>query len=310
MTHTPCDSQLQPGYAEQESISDQFPADGQKTRVADGLLLIAADTLDDIERVRIATANRLQSLVTPPSEGERGGWFGKGIPPEHPDIQQVQAILGGVERLEHEAERNLKRAMRAHYLGGWVARTIGVGEKQAARLLAAIGDPAGGRTVRQLYRYCGMDVVDQANRVSQNEVVDGNGRHPEQRSRDGQGVSIGVAPQRIRGQKITWNPTARVRVWLIAVSCVKQAHSPYRAVYDAGRKKYADATHPMPCKRCGPAGTPAELGSKLSAGHQHARAMRLVAKQILKDLWNEARRIQPQNGGHTSTGMTSPDTGG
>lgn len=41
----------------------------------------------------------------------------------------------------------------------------------------------------------------------------------------------------------------------------------------------------------GPAGKPAPTGSPLSTGHQHARALRLVAKTVLRDLWREARRI-------------------
>ena len=67
--------------------------------------------------------------------------------------------------------------------------------------------------------------------------------------------------------------------------------SPYRAVYDDTRAKYADATHQHPCARCGPKGKPAQPGTPLSDGHKHARALRNVAKEILKDLWREARRI-------------------
>lgn len=58
-----------------------------------------------------------------------------------------------------------------------------------------------------------------------------------------------------------------------------------------GREKYADAKHPADCVRCGPKGKPALAGSDLSDGHKHARAIRLTAKEILKDLWIESRDI-------------------
>jgi len=67
--------------------------------------------------------------------------------------------------------------------------------------------------------------------------------------------------------------------------------SPYRLVYDAARAKYADAVHPSQCVRCGPAGSPALAGSKLSDAHKLARALRAVSKAIVKDLWREARRL-------------------
>lgn len=82
-----------------------------------------------------------------------------------------------------------------------------------------------------------------------------------------------------------------MRTWLIATSCVKNANSPYRAVYDAAREKYADATHAVACRRCGPEGSPAPIGSPLSAAHQHARAIRAMCKEILRDLWREARAM-------------------
>jgi hypothetical protein len=81
-----------------------------------------------------------------------------------------------------------------------------------------------------------------------------------------------------------------MRLYLISVSIVK-AGGPYREIYDGGRTKYADAVHQVECKRCGPAGLPAQPGSALSDGHKHARALRLVSKTILRDLWREAKRL-------------------
>lgn len=263
--------------------------------VADALLLIAADVLDDLEDVRKRTDNRLRSLTTEPVEGERGGWFGKGIPADAPEVQRVQAIADAIGRLEHQAELDLQRVVRKHPLGPWIKQTIGLGEKQAGRLLAAIGDPTTRRTVSQLWAYCGYHVLHPGHSTSDAQSS-GAGVDPSsdtgQRENGDQSVFAGVAPTRQRGQKANWSTTAKSRAWLCATSCIKQAESPYRKVYDDAREKYAYAVHARECKRCGPSGKPAQPGSPLSAGHQHARALRIVAKAILRDIWIEARRAK------------------
>lgn len=257
------------------------------------LLLVLADTLDDLEENRKALANRFRALTTPEVVGEKGGSFGKGIPADHPVAARIAGLLEAITSLEHEAELELKRTLRTHPLGGWVKRTVGVGEKQAARLLAAIGDPGTRATVSQLWAYCGYHVLHPGHGLvgthSSNAGVHPSS-NPGHTSADAQSWSAGVAPTRTRGQKANWSNTAKMRAYLVAESCIKQRTSPYRKVYDDGRAKYAEATHQVECKRCGPSGRPAPVGSPLSDGHKHARAMRLVAKAILRDLWIEARR--------------------
>lgn len=60
---------------------------------------------------------------------------------------------------------------------------------------------------------------------------------------------------------------------------------PYRAVYETRRQTTADRTHADLCVRCGPAGRPAQPGTPWSKAHQHADALRVVGKAILRDLW-------------------------
>lgn len=196
----------------------------------DALLLILADTLDDLERQRIATMNRLRALET-----------AKGMP-DSPEARFMLELGRQLEALEHGAELELKRAMRIHPLAPWVKRTIGVGEKQGARLLAAIGDPAERSNPAKLWAYCGLHVVD------------------------------GRRPRRVRGVQCNWSNTAKMRARLIAESCIKQAHSPYRPVYDREREKWAtrDTTD----------------------GHRHNHALAVVAKAMLLDLWREARYVR------------------
>lgn len=236
--------------------------------LADPFLALAADVLDDLERVRIANENRLRQLTRTEedSDGEERGF---GLTEDHPDVARLAALVKALADAEHQAELNLKRQLRKHPLGPWVKQARGVGEKQAARLLASIGDPYFNdlhnrpRLVSELWSYCGYGDA--------------------------------AAQVRRRGEKANWSANAKMRAYLVAVSIVK-AGGPYREVYDAARVKYADAVHPLECKRCGPAGKPAQPGSPISAGHQHARALRMVAKAVLKDLWREAKRLHESPG--------------
>jgi hypothetical protein len=227
---------------------------------------LAALVLDDIERVRIANENRLRQLTRDEVDKD-GGERGFGLSAEHPDVINLTSIVSVLKIVEESAIANLQADLLSHPLGAWCKRTAGVGEKQLARLLAAIGDPAWNdlhnrpRKVSELIAYCGYDVRD------------------------------GMAPIHRRGQQSNWNETARMRTRLIAESCMKHTTSPYRAVYDEAREKYAAGTHSVACVRCGPKGKPAQPGSVLSAGHQHARALRLVAKAFLKDLYAESLRL-------------------
>lgn len=242
----------------------------------DPTLALAADVVDDLERVKIANQNRLRTLT---AQDE----YGHGMSVDHPDVKRLAALVKALEDAEHQATLNLARVMRHHPLGEWVKASKGVGEKQTARLLASIGDPYWNdlhnrpRRLRELYAFCGMSVVGAAAQSTYESQWSASG---------------GAAPTKQRGERVTWNPDARMRLWLIASKTVMVGHGgPYRQVYDEGRLKYADAVHAEECKRCGPKGKPAQIGSPLSAAHQHARAIRLIAKAILRDLWTAAKNI-------------------
>lgn len=257
--------------------------------LADPLLGMAADVLDDLERVRIANENRLRAFITPADVVDSDGVArGFGLTLDHPDMARLAALVDDLKAAEHRAILNLQRAMRKHPLGQWVKDAPGVGEKQAARLLAVVRDPFWNdlhgrpRTVSELWAYCGLHVLHP-------------GSHQLADTHDA--TAAGVAPRRQRGQRSNWNEDARKRAWLIAASCVKQpAGTRYRQVYDDTRVKYADAVHAAECIRCGPSGKPAQIGSPLSAGHQHARALRAIAKAVLKDLWRTSADLHIQKG--------------
>jgi hypothetical protein len=253
---------------------------GPALDLADPFLALAADVLDDLERVRVANENRLRQL-TRTAEDKDGEERGFGLTVDHPDVACLAALVDALVQAEQQAVKNLERRMKQHPLGPWVKQAKGVGAKQAARLLAAVGDPYWNdlhdrpRTVSELWAYCGYHVVHP------------DGQHHVENQTAG---AVGVAPFRRKGVKANWSDDAKKRCFLVAKSILK-AGGPYRAVYDQARVKYADAVHQTECKRCGPSGKPAQAGSPLSAGHQHARGLRAVSKAVLRDLWCEAARL-------------------
>ena len=274
-----------PEDAPAATIVNATPIPPSSRRDADLLLYLFADQLGDVESLRTATANRLRTLF---SDEE----WGKGVPEDLPEAKALTGQLEQIQAVEHGVTLSLKRAMRAHYLGPWCKATVGVGEKQLGRLLAVIGDPASRDKPSQLWAYCGLHVLHPGHRSRDTQETRAGvdpSSDPGHFVADTQKARAGVAPSRTRGQQSNWSTEAKTRTYLIAESCIKQMHSPYRAVYDDGRTKYADATHQHVCKRCGPSGKPAEVGTPLSLGHQHARAMRLVMKRILLDLWKQSQ---------------------
>jgi hypothetical protein len=260
------------------------------------MLPLLAANVDDLEKVRIALENRLRQATRDEPDAD-GQMRGSGLDDRNIYVQMAAKALELCRQSEHQAAQALQRAMRKHPLGPWVKAQRGLGEKQVARLLAAIGDPY----IRPpLINAHGHEEPSRPRRVS--ELWHLCGYHV---------TATGAAARRQRGQQANWSSDARMRAFLIAESVVKQlkktcpvdpdtraathapecACSPFRKVYDQGRLKYADAVHQAPCHRCGPKGDPAPAGSPLSAAHQHARALRLVAKEILKELWRESRRL-------------------
>lgn len=240
----------------------------------DPALYLLAAQLDNVESLRIASENRHRQATRAESDVD-GHLRGLGLSDDNPAVVMSAAMLDALRKTEHEVELALGRTMRKHPLGGWQKATLGVGEKQLARLLAAIGDPYWNETadvprrVSDLWSYCG--VGDAARQI------------------------------RKRGEKANWSATAKFRSWLIAQKCVMTLRSPFRPVYDAARDKYAEAVHDKPCVRCGPAGKPAAAGSPLGLGHQHARGLRAVQKELLRGLWLEARRLHNSGADHRAT---------
>lgn len=265
----------------QEECEAQTSTAGRGPILRDGLLAIMADAVDDLERTRIANENRYRQLtrVETDSDGEERGF---GLTDSVIEVKRVHDIVDGLAALEHQAILAMQSQVRKHPLWRtWASEQKGIGQKQFARLLAAVGDPYWNdlhdrpRIVSELWAYCGYHVVHPGGQLG---------------AATQSPTAAGVAPKRQRGQKSNWSETARMRVWNITGSCLK-AQGHYATVYYKARDKYENAMHPAPCVRCGPKGKPAPEGSPLSAAHQHARGLRIMGKEILLDLWLAAREL-------------------
>lgn len=301
------DAQKDCAAAEPSSAESQGDSETQTVAAPGGflrnpVLSVLADVVDDLETVRIANANRVSQLTRTGTDKD-GGERGFGLTLEHPEVAKLAETVKALESAEHDAILNLQRALRKHPLAPFQKRHKGIGEKQLARLLAAIGDPHWNdlhqrpRTVSELWAYCGLHVIRTSGsqapgdthkaRAAGTPPHAGSQKPPEAH----RSAAPGVAPKRQRGQRSNWSETARKRVWVIASAMPKFPGGIYEQVYRDGRTQYADAMHSVDCVRCGPAGKPALAGSPLSDGHKHARAVRLVAKAILRDLWIESRGL-------------------
>lgn len=269
----------------------------------DPALALAADILDDTEKVWVANANRLRQL-TRSVEDKDGEVRGFGLDESHPDVARLAAMVDTLDKLTKDATKHLEKVMKRHPLGPWVlaSEQKGLGLKQVARLLAAIGDPYWNelhdrpRTVSELWAYCGFHVLPSSHATTDTHARHGGGVQltggdTSHGLIDAHRPTAGVAPRRQRGQKANWSEEARKRCWLIAQSIVKVGGPKYRDLYSATKAKYTDAVHTSPCVRCGPAGKPAQPGTPLSKGHIDARARRAVAKKVLKELWRESKRL-------------------
>jgi hypothetical protein len=206
----------------------------------------------------------------------------------------VAAALKSYKATEDQISKTMVAELRAAAPApvlAWVRESPGVGEHFAARLLGAIGDPyvaypmhwedrpgAGGgagdpkralaagepyiRNVAKLWAYCGYG-------------------DPVRKRRAGMTAAEAAA---------LGNWKAKMILRLLAESCLRQRHSHpgsrYVLAYDAARGQYAGRVHAAKCPQCKGSSEP---GQPWKDGHQHAAALRRVAKEILRDLWEAAR---------------------
>lgn len=225
-----------------------------------------SDILDTVERARLAAENRI------------GAWEREGIEVDG----AMREVLTQLAATEDAVGKQLDRTVHSHPLYLFIAQTVGLGDRTGARLLAAVGDPLTRpaiidrdskevlaparprRGVAEFWQYCGHGDPERS--------------------------------KRRKGQRIEYNPRAKMRAHLCAEACHMfdgkpdkngkgRARSPYRDVVDA-RRGHTASTHP-----------------EWTPKHSLNDGIHVAAKALLRDLFLFARGQSDQPsilaGGHT-----------
>jgi hypothetical protein len=240
-------------------------------------LRIMAESFEDVQKARMACNNRAKRSMV------------------RPEFYEEQ--LATVEASEKALRKRLVERYRAivpSEIREFVNISDGIGESSMARLLGLIGHPV--HTIVHKWTKDGpVPIEEKDRRVSDLWSYCGHG-DPLRKRRKGMSQDDAF----LLGSK-----RAKSAVWNIACSVIKQPGRswdedggfwkepdyeadyvwPYREVYEEFRDRYKTRVHDSECVRCGPSGKPAKPGSKWSPGHQHAAALRVVGKEVLRDLW-------------------------
>lgn len=237
--------------------------------IADPMLFTLAQTLQDYETLRIAEEHRLRIFSTPSDvPDEDGVCRGFGYAEDSNEVQVVKGLIDPLKDLEHRTVLSLQKRMRVNPIWPYFKDVKGVGEKTLARLMACIGDPYlrplddgsyEPRTVSQLWAYCGMHTMP---------------------NKDGEII----AAKRMKGVQANWNTEAKTRLFLLSQNLLRQgirkdkdgnqfAVTPYGQLY-LDRRAHTAVTHP-----------------EWNPGHGLNDALRIMGKELLKQLWRAAREI-------------------
>lgn len=233
------------------------------------MLFTLAQTLQDYETLRIAEEHRLR-IFSMPSDvpDEDGVCRGFGYAEDSDEVQIVKGLIDPLKDLEHRTVLSLQKRMRVNPIWPYFKDVKGVGEKTLARLMACIGDPYlrplddgsyEPRTVSQLWAYCGMHTMP---------------------NKDGEII----AAKRMKGVQANWNTEAKTRLFLLSQGLLRQgirkdkdgnqfAVTPYGQLY-LDRRAHTAVTHP-----------------EWNPGHGLNDALRIMGKELLKQLWRAAREI-------------------
>ena len=223
-------------------------------------LRIWAEQFEDAQKARIAAVNR----------AERGGV----------DPSVYEAYTEALDNSERVCKNHLAKCYRRvvpEAIRVWQQSTLGLGQHSIARLLGHLGHPV--HATPHHWEGTGSDrtlVADEPYDRTLHQLWQFCGHGAPSRKRKGMTAEEAFA---------LGNPKLKMIVHLNAVACMKSMQSPYRVVYERTREASEEKVHNAECVRCGPSGKPAQIGSPWSKAHQHAHALRIVGKEILRDLW-------------------------
>lgn len=233
-----------------------------------------AENLDDLIRLRVGLDNRMGRAKI-----------------DADLFSPARTAIGNAEKFTIKELKTIF-ARTCPELVAWANRTRGVGVHLLARLIGEIGSPL--IATPHHYEYHEEEVEQRGEKVMKRKrtlVAD----LPFERNLAKLWAYCGVGDStRVRRKGMTaedaaalGNPRAKTLIWLIAFRAMMQVGkvdpdtgevlvepSPYRVVYDQARDRYA-----------------ARLD--WTDGHRHAAAMRMVCKEILRDIWLVAKGKQP-----------------
>jgi hypothetical protein len=264
------------------------------TSIADDYITLRryGEVFSDIQRLRIATENRLRSLGA--TEAEESAVVGE---------------LRGAEESAAKAVLSEYRQVANTGIRAWQKSSIGIGEHMLARLLGVIGHPRiatphhwegqGQSDSNEAPPTSDADTLTYQDSFTRIEVSSASALSKPNGVR--QPVRTLVAdPAHLRNVAKLWaycghgdparrrtkgmtqeealalgSPRAKMIVHLMAELCIRQRHGDYRKVYDAARAVYA--TRP---------------DDEWSDLRRHNAALRKTGKEILKDLWVAAGEVE------------------
>lgn len=282
LTHQP--DQLRPSECTISQSAASTRALVQSCHAADWQKLrFAASMLEDVQTSRIGIGNRM--------------WAGETMKVLDPGV--MGNLRGSFEKLEDEFRKALVftyREVVPPEIKEWQKKQKGIGEPTLAWILGLTGDPfiaspmfttdsppsdhecdpfhckkkdgkqlhlvAGEpyyRTLSQFWQYCGLGDAS---------------RRPAKGMTQAEMLSMGKPQIKVLMHRVLGN-----------VIKGRRFGGEYVELYDHTKANYAGKIHTAECKRCGPSGKPAQIGSPWSPGHIDAGAKRYVAKEILRDLY-------------------------
>lgn len=233
-------------------------------------LKFLAQTFESAQDARMALENKIRSSADPL-------FF-------NPAIAHYKAV-------EHEMGLAIRKTMRKTVAPGiieWQRAERGIGEHLLARLLGSIGDPRVAiphhwegkgkenrvlvaeaprpRTIGQLWAYCGH----------------GNPKRCLHKDMTAEDLAA-VGNRSIKS--VVWNLSKGAMIQGVRKTDDggRVAISHYGTVYLARRTATMDRLHQADCPQC-----LSLVGTPWKDGHSHADALRIVGKEILRDLWISA----------------------
>ena len=265
-------------------------------------LRVLAENFADFSKAAVSIGNRVSHTADP-----------------EPFAPQMESIRAAADTWALALRRAYRR-VASPQIRAWQQEHPGLGEHLVARLLGHLGHPVhaephhweGDGAKRHLVADATFD-----RRVSDLWQYAGHGDPARKRAKGmtkeeafGLGspnlkmivhlLSESAVRARAYSVKDATNPKEYVRV-------VRTPPPRYAEVYDLRRLTTAMRMHGGSCVRCGPSGKPALPGSPWSKAHQHADALRIVGKEILRDLWVAAKKEEET--GHGGVETHSPHAG-